>query len=277
MQLRMLQGRAVNAFDTETSPPVIVVNRTFANRYLDGRAVGQRLDLRMFPDRLTWEVVGVVDDMRQGSNSNEPNASFGGVLDAPQAEIFFAQRQWESPIEDLIVVVRTTADPAALATDARALVRAEDPALAIDSVMTMEDRVAGSLSGPRTYAVFLVGFAACALAIAGVGLFGVLSYTTAQRTREIGLRTALGAQRRDVVTLVGRQALAITVGGLAAGLFASFFLSQLMARLLYGVSARDALTFAAVPLLLCAVAMLACAAPVWRATRIDPIDALRAN
>jgi len=276
MRLRLVQGRVLGASETESSPPVVVVNRTFATRYLDNRAVGQRLALNLV-DRPTWEVVGVVEDMRQGSNANEPSSTFGGVLDPPLAEMFFAHRQWPNPLEDLIVVMRTNNDPAALASDARALVRAEDPSLAIDSVMTMEDLVAASLAGPRTYAVFLVGFAVCALAIAGVGLFGVLSYTTSQRTREIGLRTALGAQRQDVLALVGRQALAVTVGGLVAGLLASFFLSQSMAKLLYGVSTRDAMTFVAVPFVLLIVAMLACAAPVWRATRIDPIDALRSS
>jgi ABC-type antimicrobial peptide transport system permease subunit len=125
--------------------------------------------------------------------------------------------------------------------------------------------------------VFLAGFALCALAIAGVGLFGVLSYTTAQRTREIGLRTALGAQRVDVLALVGKQAIGITGGGLAAGLAAAFVLSRTLSTLLYGVSVRDAISFATVPIVLLVVALLACAVPAWRATRIDPIDALRAS
>jgi putative ABC transport system permease protein len=220
-------------------------------------------------------VVGVVDDMRQGSNINEPSSTFGGVLDPPQAEMFLPHRQWSFPIEDLIVVLRTTTDPAALAPFARELVRAEDPTLPVDSIMTMEERVAGSLAGPRTYAVFLVGFALCALTIAGVGLFGVLSYTTAQRTREIGLRTALGAQRGDVLTLVGRQAMTITIGGLAAGLIAAFFLSRAMTTLIYGVSTRDVISFVTVPAVLLLVSMLACVVPAMRATRINPIDALR--
>ncbi len=221
------------------------------------------------------EVVGVVDDMRQGTNSSEPSSTFGGVLDPPQAEVFVSHRQWPFAIEDLIVVIRSSEDPAALAAEARALIRAEDPTLPVDSVMTMEDRVAASLAGPRSYAVFLVGFALCALAIAGVGLFGVLSYTTSQRTREIGLRTALGAQRGDVLALVGRQALVITAGGLAVGLVAAFFLSQSLSTLLYGISTRDALSFLVVPLVLVGVSIVACAAPAWRATRIDPLVALR--
>jgi len=276
MGLRLLQGRALAPSDTATAPAVMVVNRTFAARYLGDHPLGQRLEL-MNNSKVPWEVVGVVDDMRQGSDGNTPASAFGGVLDPPLGEAFFPLTQWPYPIQDLIVVMRTTTEPAALAPGARAVVREVDATLTIDSMRTMEERVAGSLSGPRTYAVFLVGFALCALAIAAVGLFGVLSYTTAQRTREIGLRTALGAQRSDVLTLVGRQAIGITISGLAGGLLASFFLSRTLSTLLYGVSTRDVVSFATVPLVLLVVSVLACAAPVWRATRINPIDALRSS
>jgi ABC-type antimicrobial peptide transport system permease subunit len=177
----------------------------------------------------------------------------------------------------VIVVIRTSDDPSALASTARAIVREEDPSVPVDSILTMEDRVAASLAGPRSYAVFLVGFALCALAIAGVGLFGVLSYTTSQRTREIGLRSALGATRRDLLALVGEQALTITCAGLAVGLAAAFVLSQSLSALIYGISARDALSFLVVPLVLTVVSILACAAPAWRATKIDPLIALRSE
>jgi ABC-type lipoprotein release transport system permease subunit len=166
-------------------------------------------------------------------------------------------------------------DPSALATAARTIVREEDPTLPVDSILTMEDRVAASLAGPRSYAGFLVGFALCALAIAGVGLFGVLSYATSQRTPEIGLRSALGAWRGDVLALVGQQAVSITCLGLAVGLMAAFFLSQSLATLIYGISTRDAISFLVVPLVLIVVPIAACAAPAWRATRIDPLIALR--
>jgi len=273
MRLRVLHGRPLSASDITTSAQSIVVNRTFAAQYLGERPVGQRLNLGL-ANVGEAEVVGVVEDMRQGSTGG-PASTFGGVLDPPQPEIFLSHRQWPFPIEDLIVVVRTSMDPAALASDARALVAAEDPTLPVDSVMTMEDRVAASLAGPRSYAVFLVGFALCALAIAGVGLFGVLSYTTSQRTREIGLRSALGARRSDVLALVGQQALTITCAGLAIGLVAAFFLSQSLSTLLYGISTRDAVSFIAVPLVLIVVSIAACAAPAWRATQVDPLVALR--
>jgi putative ABC transport system permease protein len=159
----------------------------------------------------------------------------------------------------------------------RAVVRAEDASLPVESVMTMEERVAGSLAGPRTYMVFLGGFALCALVLAGVGLFGVLSHTTAQRTREIGLRTALGAQRADVLRLVSRQAMGITLSGIAGGLVAALVLAQSLAVMLYGVTAGDAISFLVVPLVVMLVSIAACAVPAWRATRIDPIEALRAS
>ena len=272
MRLRVTEGRSFQSSDSEATT-AIVVNRTFAAQYLGDRPLGQRLNLGLVGVKET-EVIGVVDDMRLGSSGNEAS-TFGGVLDPPIAEIFVSYRQWPFPIEDLIVVIRSADDPAALATTARDIIRAEDPTLPVDSILTMEDRVVASLAGPRSYAVFLVGFALCALTIAGVGLFGVLSYTTSQRTREIGLRTALGARARDVLALVGQQALAITVGGLAVGLAASFFLSRSMSSLIYGISTRDAVTFVVVPLVLIVVAIVACAAPAWRATRIDPLVALR--
>jgi putative ABC transport system permease protein len=274
MRLRVIHGRTIDHSDAERSIPAIVVNRTFATQYLGDRPVGLRIDLG-YTNLRESEVIGVVDDMRQGGNLGDPVSTFGGVLDPPQAEIFVSHRHWPFPIEDLIVVVRSSGDPAALATDVRALIRAEDSSLPVDSVMTMEDRVAASLAGPRSYAVFLIGFALCALTIAGVGLFGVLSYTTSQRTREIGLRTALGAERRDVIALVGRQVVTITFGGLVTGLVAAFFVAQSLSTLLFGISTRDAFSFLIVPLVLITVSLVACAAPAWRATRIDPLTALR--
>jgi hypothetical protein len=272
MRLRVTEGRALQPSDGETAT-AIVVNRTFASRYLGDRPLGQRLDMGLanVPES---EVVGVVDDMRLGSVGNEA-ATFGGVLDPPMPEIFFSHRRWPLPIEDLIVVIRTAADPGALAETARAIVRDADPTLPVDSILTMEDRVVASLAGPRSYAVVLLGFGPCALVISGFGLFGVLSYTTSQRTREIGLRSALGATRSDVLALVGEQALTITCVGLAVGLASAFFLSRSLSTLIYGISTRDSISFLVVPLVLILVSIVAFAAPAWRATRIDPLVALR--
>lgn len=276
MRLRVVEGRPLRLEDSAGSSPVVVVNRTFARRYLGDRPLGQRLRFQLGETR-NWEVVGVVDDMRQGTLESEPGLSFGGVADPRQPEMFFAPSQWDSPIATLLFVMRTNGDPGLLASAARSIIRAEEPTLPVDSIMTMEDRVVESLAGPRTYAIFLTGFALSALAIAGVGLFGVLSYTTSLRTREIGLRTALGARQLNVIGLVVRQAVAITAFGLIVGVAAALALSQSLSTLLYGVSTRDGFSFVAVPLLLIAVAVVSCLAPAWRATRIDPITALRAS
>jgi putative ABC transport system permease protein len=139
----------------------------------------------------------------------------------------------------------------------------------------MDDRLMSSLSRPRAYAFVLGGVAAFALAIAAVGLFGVLSYSVAQRSREIGVRTALGARTTDILTLVLRSSLAVTAAGLTVGLGAAAFLVKLLSAILYGVSPLDAATFAAVPVVLALAATLACMVPARRAARIDPIRALR--
>jgi putative ABC transport system permease protein len=140
----------------------------------------------------------------------------------------------------------------------------------------MEGRVINSLARPRLYAVLLTTFAVFALVIAGVGLFGVLSYSVAQRSREIGVRTALGATTGDIVNLVLRQAAVVTLGGVGIGLWASFAAVKAVSKLLYGVSAHDAVSFIVVPIVLAGVAAIACVVPARRAARVDPLRALRA-
>jgi len=159
----------------------------------------------------------------------------------------------------------------------RTAVREQDPAVPIDSIMTMEERVATSLAKPRLYAVLLAGFAISALAIAAVGLFGVLSYSVAQRRREIGIRTALGAQLRDIVTLVLRHALITALAGVGVGLWSAYVLTRYVSSFLYGVSALDGLTYGIVPVVVAAVAVIACVVPARRAGRIDPLIALRSQ
>jgi putative ABC transport system permease protein len=180
-------------------------------------------------------------------------------------------------IENTFFVARTTSDPSALVPAVRAIVREHAPTLVLDSVMTMEDRLMSSLSRPRAYAFVLRGLAMFALAIATVGLFGVLSYTVAQRSREIGVRTALGARTPDIVWLVLRSGMAITAAGLTLGLAAAALLAQSLSKILYGVGPFDPVTFTAVPLLIAFTAALACVAPARRAASIDPIRVLRAE
>ncbi len=274
MGLRVIAGRSLAPADTASSRPVVVVNRTFAAQYLDVEPIGTSLPIPI-GSRRDWEVVGVVDDVRQGGLTGVAPAAFGGVADPPQPEMFFTYRQWTSSVSELVYVIRGSANPAALATMLRAILREEDPALAIDSVMTMEDRVMHSLARPRTYAVLLGGFALFAVAIAAVGLFGVMSYMAAQRTREIGIRSALGARPHDILRLVTKEAVAILIGGLVIGLTAAFLLARSLAPLLYRVSVHDTTSFVVVPVILSAVVVVACIAPARRATRVSPLVALR--
>jgi putative ABC transport system permease protein len=266
--MRIVEGRGLRDADTRTSLPAVVVNRAFARRYLNNAALGRQLpaglDSALAEQR--WEVVGVVDDIRMRA-----------VTDPPQPEIFVSFAQLTGGVDSTqpTLVVRTRGDAAAFVPQLRDIVRELDASVALDSVVTMEQRLLGNLARPRLYAYMLGGFAAFALAIAAVGLFGVLSYSVAQRSREIAVRSALGARPVDIVTLVIRQGLAITAAGLGVGIAASLILARSMSTFLYGVTPHDRLTFVAVPLLLLIVAAVACFVPARRAAAVDPLRVLR--
>jgi predicted permease len=266
--LRVIAGRALSATDTASSPEVIVVNRSFAAKYLGARPLGTVVpNLGMCrPNHDRWEVVGIVDDMQQGATA-----------DGARDEIFLplAQVGCTNALSQAVLVLRTAGDPLAYTTALRRAVRDEQPSIAVDSLMTMEDRVLRALAKPRLYAVVLGGFAAAALAIAALGLFGVLSYIVAQRSREIGVRTALGAQPSDIVRLVLRQVAAVVGAGLAVGFAAAFALGRTLTTILYGIDAHDATSFLAVAIVLPLVAAAACVVPARRAARVDPLQAMR--
>jgi putative ABC transport system permease protein len=278
MRLRLVAGRTLTAEDTTATPPVVVVNRTFARQYLGEHPIGFHIPrrgpraggIRFGDDRADWEVVGVVDDMRQD------------VEALLQPEIFASIKQIAPGTTNLnnfepILIIRTVGDPTAYVSTLRRLVREQAPALALDSVMTMEDRVTTSLAKPRLYAVVLAWFGAFALLIAGVGLFGAMSFSVAQRTREIGVRSALGAQVRDIVALVLQQALWILGIGVLVGLAAALSSVRLLSAFLYGISPHDPLTFAAVPVVVVIVGAVACIVPARRAAQVDPLTALRSG
>jgi putative ABC transport system permease protein len=283
MGLRLIAGRRLNVGDSAGSTLAIVVNRSFAAQYLGDNPVGQRLNFRGpgagtagMGDRGGWQVVGVVEDMKQGGLDR------AGVIvptaDTEQPEMFSSYRQLGASFaESVFLIVRTTGDPSSLTPTLRALIREHAPSLVLDSVMTMEDRLMASLAKPRTYAFVLAGFALFALAISGAGLFGVLSYGVAQRTREIGVRSALGARASDLVGLVLRQAVAITIAGLTLGVSAAAFLANSLSRVLYGISPYDTMSFVVGPILVAFVAIAACVAPARRAIAIDPLRALRSE
>lgn len=275
MRLRLIEGRALSAEDTAATPPVVVVNRSFVRQYIGDNPVGVRIplrgpragSLRFVHERPEAEIVGVVADMRQDD------------VDAPlQPEIFASLPQIQLSDTrgfDPFLIVRTAADPTAYVQTLRGLVHEQLPTLALDSVMTMEDRVMTSLERPRLYAVVLGWFAVFALLVAGVGLFGVLAFSVAQRTREIGVRSALGAQARDIVRLVLGQALWIVGVGTAIGLGAALAGVRLLSTFLYGITPHDVPTFVLAPMVIVIVAVVACLVPARRAARVDPLTALR--
>jgi putative ABC transport system permease protein len=269
LRVRVVAGRPLAIADTATAPPVAVVNRSFARRYLDGIGVGQSIPGHVgrgpgFADR---EVVGVVDDGRQ------PGA------DAPPLPEVFLPVPQVSPNwlnTNPFLVIRADRDPASLAPALRALLREQDPLLALDNMMTMEERVMGSLARPRLYAVLLCAFAAFALAIVAAGLFGVLSYNMAQRSREIAVRSALGASPGRIVRLVLGQTALLAGAGLSVGLLAASLLMTYLSKLLYGVRPHDTLVYVAVASLVALTAAIASVVPARRSAKVDPWSVLRA-
>jgi putative ABC transport system permease protein len=268
--LRVIAGRTLADTDTMSAPQVIVVNRSFAAAYLGADAIGATVpNLGMCRgDHDRWQVVGVVDDMRQS-----------GVGEPPQPEIFLPYRQigCEAAMRDPVIVMRTSADPSGYVATLRGIVRETAPLVALDSVMTMEERLTTSLAKPRLYAVVLSGFGAFALAMTAVGLFGVLSYSVALRAKEIGVRAALGARPASIVLLVLRQMTIITAAGLGIGLTAAAVAVRSISKALYGVAEHDLPTFAAVAVALAVISLLACVVPARRAATLDPIEVLRAG
>ena len=275
MGQRVVEGRGFTDADTVGEEQVVIVNREFSRKYLEGRALGWGLPVTL-KNKVRLEtgrpIVGVVEDTVRHD-----------VTDAPLPEVYYvvSRRPDASSTQrilasDLHFIVRTTDDPRPLIPSLRAIVAGAAPGAPLESVMTMRDRVADSLSKPRLYAVLLGTFAAFSLAIAGVGLFGVLSYSVAQRSREIGVRSALGAQVRDIVGLVVGQSMTIASAGVAAGLIAAYWVSKALERFLYGVTAHDAVSFAAVAALLLIVAAVATIVPARRAAAVDPVKVLRA-
>jgi len=266
--MKVVQGRGFSDSDTVTSEPVLLVNRTFERANFTGSAIDQTLpagidDKR--PEGTPWRIVGVVDDVRHR-----------GAAEPVQPEIYACMCQiTDGPTPAEYVTVRTTRDPAELARGFREFVRSVNPAAIVEQTMTMEDRLLRSLARPRLYAVLLGGFAVFALLISGIGLFGGLSYGVTQRTREIGLRSALGATPGEIVLLIVRQGLTVAGVGLAAGIAVALLSTRVLAGFLYGVATRDAASFAGVAALLLLTSILACAIPARRAARIDVMRALK--
>jgi len=274
MGIAMRSGREFTEGDKIDAPGVAIINETLAQRQWPGEdPLGKRvtLDDPRAGQHQWFTVVGIANDVKQDSWIDSPSSEV--YLPFQQSRGFFesAARQYTS----MTVVARTTVDPRTLIAAAQETVRSFDHNVPISEVVSMDQVVSDALWQPR-FNLQLIGlFSAVAVALAAIGLYGVMTYSIAQRTHEVGLRMALGARRRDVLTLVLGQGMKLASIGVAIGLICAALLTRLMSQLLFGVSATDPITFAAIAVLLTAIALVACIIPAHRATRVDPMEALR--
>jgi len=280
---RLLDGRDFQAADATASVPPIVITRSVA-RQLFGAAspVGQLLDWHAGKGPASpMQVVGVVDDVRNTSPDSEPEpevfVEYRQLLALQQRWGDSAQRQEQLAIGFLSFAVRTGSHPAAAAPAVIKSVRAVDPGVGIDAMIPMHRLVASSVAGPRFYAVLLGVFAGVAGMLAAIGIYGVLAYAVVERTQEIGIRMALGAQRRNVLALMLRQGALLTTIGIVLGLAGAAGATRLLQSMLFGIVPLDPMTFFLVSLMFGAVATLAAYVPARRATKVDPMVALRSD
>ncbi|MGH7619957.1 MAG: FtsX-like permease family protein, partial [Gemmatimonadaceae bacterium] len=262
---RLIAGRLLNASDDERpdAPPVVVVNEALVKRDFKGRdAVGQRFHIS---DTSFATIVGVVSDIRNA-----------GPITDPQPEMYWTYLQAGQGSSTFPLMIRADGgDPAGVVAGVRGAIRSVDPSAAVADVRRMPDVIAGSLGRPRFYFSLLGTFAAIAIVLAMAGLYGVLSYAVAQRTREIGIRAALGSPRRSIMRLITADGLTLVATGIVAGLVAAAGVTRLMLFMLYGVSPLDPLAWAAAVALLVVAGGAASIIPARRAARVDPLIAIR--
>ena len=264
MRIPLLRGRDISPTDTSTTQQVLLISETTARRMWPGEdPIGKRVKLGGI-DKPWWTVVGVTGDVRHV-----------GLDAAPDMQMYVPHRQWPYPDGLMVFVIRTAGKPTAISSVAQQAIHSIDPLQPISRIVPLEDYVGLSVQG-RRFALILIGaFAAIALALSIVGIYGVTAYTVSQRTREIGIRAALGAQRAELFGLLLRQGMVLVLSGIVAGVLASIALTRFLASLLFDVQPTDPLTFATVVLLLVVVAAAACFFPARRAMRVDPVVALR--
>jgi putative ABC transport system permease protein len=263
----LVKGRWLQDSDRENTPAVVVINETMARTYFGNEsALGKHLQIGALPDpQVPWmEVVGIVGDVKQG------------LAAEPPSEMYVPYRQANEvlPVTFLSVVLRTDADPALIASSVRNVVHEIDANQPVVNVRTMEENLAAAMSQPKFRTLLLSIFAGLGLLIACVGIYGVMAYSTTQRTREIGVRMALGSTPEAIFRLVLGEGLRLTVIGVLVGVAASIAATRYLSSLLFQIRSTDPLTMAAVAVLLLAAAAVACYLPARRATRVDPMIAV---
>jgi putative ABC transport system permease protein len=263
MTIPLLQGRDLNEFDRAGAPSVALVNESFVRRYCpNADCLGQRLESWVRKD--DWlSIVGIVGNVRPAPETEAPPEIYLPYLQAPAAHMY--------------VVVRTASDPLTLAAALRQQIANLDPRQPAFDLKTLEARRAESLAPWKVNMALLSVFASLGLALGAIGIYGVVSYSVRQRVHEIGIRLALGAQRKDVLSLVVGQGVLVVIVGEIIGLGGALLLNKVMASLVFGVTTTDLLTYAGVTLLWTAVAFLACYLPARQAANVDPLAALRSE
>ena len=270
---QVVRGRTIEANDTSDTQLVALINDEMARRYWPGRdPIGGRFRIGQDPRRPWVTVVGIVKGVRHN-----------GITEVVKEKFYVPHTQWHRSlgnanlIRSMTLVIKTDGDPSSLTTSVRGVIRQIDPNLPVADVRTMDQVVGAALATPRFTSVLLSIFAALALTLSAIGIYGVLSYLVSRRTREIGIRVAIGAQRADVIRMVLGSGLSLALIGIGIGIALAFGITGLLRGLLHGVTPADPATFAGVAVLLTAVAIVASTVPAWRASRVDPVLALKSE
>jgi putative ABC transport system permease protein len=268
MGIPVVQGRAYTDRDNEGAPLVMIINQQTAREIFPGEnPVGKRItfgNVEQNGQPRWFEIVGVVANVRSLELREEP-----------QAEIYFSTLQDYWPA--MSIVVRSSVEPSSLSGSIRQVVNEIDKSVPVSQVKTMDHIVSESITQPRFNLFLLVLFGTVAMLLSAAGIYGVTAYTVSQRTHELGIRLALGAQVGDVLKMILGQGMAVIGVGLSLGLVAAFGLMRLLRSLLFGVGENDPVTFVAITFVLLIVALIACYIPARRATKVDPLEALRAE
>jgi putative ABC transport system permease protein len=262
MSIPLISGRTISRQDSADATPAVLVNDTIVKRYFPAEnPLGKHIRLSRI-DPTSYTIVGVVKEVKY----YYPAAP-------PENQVYLAFEQ--SPTAGMCVLVRARGEPAPLAQSMRAVVRETDPNQPVSEIKTIATQIADRVSGDRILTQISAAFGLLALFLAAIGIYGVMAYSVSQRTQEIGVRMALGARARDVLGMIVRQGMGVVLGGMLAGIAGAIAMARLLATFLYGVKPNDVVTFSASFLILASVALAACAIPAHRASKVDPLIALR--